>query len=119
MCRTLCALCFIMLVGSAAPALEPPYAADVNNDGRVNVLDLIRLRNALSASPDSSQAFWHDVNRDGRLDILDLIMARNYLGTRLPQRRFVFDFGPAGSPVAPGAIGVSESLAYDPQIRYG
>ena len=108
-----------MLVGSAAPALEPPYAADVNNDGGVNILDLIRLRDALSFSPDSPEAFWHDVNRDGRLNILDMVAARSYLGTRLPGRRSVFDFGPAGSPVAPGAIGVSESLAYDPQAGYG
>jgi len=118
--RTLCAfLSVIIPLGVHALALDPPYSADVDNDGRVNVVDLLRLRNVLSGSPDSPNAFWHDVNRDGRVDILDMIVVRNHLGALIPRRQFIFDLGPAGSPVAPGAIPVDESLAYDPQAGYG
>ncbi|HUW31517.1 MAG TPA: dockerin type I domain-containing protein [Planctomycetota bacterium] len=115
----LSALLLVILSSSRLIALDLPYSADVNNDGRVNILDLLRVRDALSESPSSSQGFWHDVNVDGRIDILDMILTRNELGTRLPARQLAFDLGPAGSPAAPGAIPVDQTLAYDPQAGYG
>jgi len=54
---------------------------DVNGDCRVNILDLIFIRNRLSATPDldNSRA---DVNKDGTINLLDLIKVRNELGAR-------------------------------------
>ena len=105
--------------GLAALALDFPYAADVNNDGRVSVLDLIQVRNAFFASPATSRGFWSDVNRDGHVNVLDLIAIRNNMNTPLPQREFFFDFGTPGSPVAPGTISVNEATDYSPDLGYG
>ena len=54
---------------------------DVNGDCRVNILDLIFIRNRLSATPDldNSRA---DVNKDGTIHLLDLIKVRNELAAR-------------------------------------
>jgi len=55
---------------------------DVNRDGRINILDLIIVRNNLNKDPmsDDSAAI-ADVNADGRVNILDLIAVRNRLNT--------------------------------------
>ena len=53
---------------------------DVNYDGRVNVLDLILVRNSLGRDPASSiEARKADLNNDGRVDIMDLLLARGRL----------------------------------------
>jgi len=50
---------------------------DVDHDGRVTILDLIRIRNALGLNPASDPAArLFDLNCDGRVDVLDLILAR-------------------------------------------
>jgi len=54
---------------------------DVNYDGRVNVLDLILVRNSLGGDPASSiQARKADVNADGAVNVLDLLVVRGRLG---------------------------------------
>jgi len=54
---------------------------DVNYDGRVNVLDLILVRNSLGGDPASSiQARKADVNADGAVNVLDLLQVRGRLG---------------------------------------
>ena len=50
---------------------------DANGDGRVNILDLILVRNLLNQDPFSGDNWKADVNRDGRINILDLIYIRN------------------------------------------
>ena len=50
----------------------PPIAADVNNDGSVNVLDLILITSNLDNKGTNLAA---DVNRDGVVNILDLVLA--------------------------------------------
>ena len=54
---------------------------DANGDCKVNVLDLIHVRNNLkgdvSSDPAAAQA---DVNHDGIVNVLDLIYVRNRLG---------------------------------------
>jgi len=51
---------------------------DLNYDGKVNVLDLILIRNSLSKDPASVPAARRaDLNNDGRVDILDLMFARD------------------------------------------
>ena len=52
------------------------YNEDLNGDGRVNIIDLILIRNALNTSCGR-----HDVNRDGFINIIDIIRIRNRLGT--------------------------------------
>ena len=49
----------------------PPTIADVNNDGSVNVLDLILITSNLDTKGTNLAA---DVNRDGIVSILDLIL---------------------------------------------
>ena len=49
----------------------PPMTADVNNDGLVNVLDLILIASSFGQSGQSNA----DVNRDGTVSILDLVLA--------------------------------------------
>jgi len=56
---------------------------DVNDDCKVNILDLIFIRNHLNMSPTSNpDAAKADVNGDGKVNILDLIMVRNLLNTK-------------------------------------
>jgi len=50
---------------------------DPNGDGRVNILDLIFVRNRLNQDPFSGDNWKADVNQDGRINILDLIYIRN------------------------------------------
>ena len=53
---------------------------DVNYDGKVNVLDLLNVRNSMGRDPASSPAARKaDLNADGRVDVPDLIAARNAL----------------------------------------
>ena len=51
---------------------SPPITADVNNDGSVNVLDLIVITSNLDIKGTNLAA---DVNRDGVVNILDLVLA--------------------------------------------
>jgi hypothetical protein len=56
---------------------------DVNFDGRVNILDLIFVRNYLGADPASDAAVLPaDLNADGKVNVLDLIAARKEIGSR-------------------------------------
>ena len=60
-----------VIFNANADTESPPIDADVNNDGNLNVLDLI----AVAASFESKGAgLTADVNRDGVVDILDLIL---------------------------------------------
>lgn len=54
---------------------------DSNNDGEVNILDVIRTRAFLS---DPTAPCQQDPNLDNRVDMFDLICIRNNLGHRLP-----------------------------------
>jgi len=54
---------------------------DVNYDGRVNVLDLLLVRNSLGRDPASSiEARKADVNADGSVNVQDLLVVRGRLG---------------------------------------
>ena len=54
---------------------------DVSYDGKVNILDLISVRNGLGNDPASDPAARRcDVNNDGEVDVLDIIAVRNELG---------------------------------------
>ena len=56
-----------------------PYAlvpADVDDNGCVNILDLIAIRGNMGKDPSSGGISQCDVNKDGRINILDLIAVR-------------------------------------------
>jgi len=55
-------------------------SGDLNLDCRVNILDLIPIRNRLGQSAVSSGNWPADVNEDGWINVLDLIFVRNRLG---------------------------------------
>ena len=57
---------------------------DANGDCRVNVLDLIFVRNHLGLDPDTDANWKADVNEDGMINVLDLIFTRNNLGSSCP-----------------------------------
>jgi len=54
---------------------------DVNGGGRVNILDLIFVRNKLGQPVESGDNWRADVNRDGQINVLDMIRVRNKLNT--------------------------------------
>jgi len=55
---------------------------DANFDCKVDLLDLVFVRNRLFAEIDDLSDNWQaDVNEDGAIDLDDLIMVRNLLGT--------------------------------------
>lgn len=56
-----------------------PIPTDVDDNGCVNILDLIAVRNALNKDPESEGLQHLDANKDGRINILDLILIRNHL----------------------------------------
>ena len=60
---------------------EPPsLPGDVNGDCRVDILDLIGIRNHLNADPASPpENAAYDVTEDGAINILDMISVRNKL----------------------------------------
>ncbi|HUW33634.1 MAG TPA: dockerin type I repeat-containing protein [Planctomycetota bacterium] len=81
----------IVLVNTevASPAVFWPQAwpveGDANMDCRVNILDLIFIRNKLNQDVGTDDNWKADVNGDTRINILDLIFVRNKLNTSCPQ----------------------------------
>ncbi len=59
-------LCFGVLLG------------DANGDGKVNIFDLVAIRNHLN-QPVTAGNFRHDPNIDGAINIFDLVLVRNNL----------------------------------------
>ena len=58
-----------------------PIPADVSSDCKVNIVDLIWVRNKLNANPATGDNWRVDVNSDGLINIVDLIYVRNKLNT--------------------------------------
>jgi hypothetical protein len=55
---------------------------DVNNDGSVDILDLILVSEAFNTQPgDPKYDMYADINRDGFIDVLDMIIVSTNLGT--------------------------------------
>ncbi|HUU70960.1 MAG TPA: dockerin type I repeat-containing protein, partial [Planctomycetota bacterium] len=61
-----------------------PIEGDANGDCRVNILDLIFIRNKLNQAVTTGDNWKADVNGDTRINILDLIFVRNKLNTQCP-----------------------------------
>ena len=72
---------------ASAPVYWPrprPIEGDANMDCRVNILDLIFIRNKLNLDVATDDNWKADVNQDSRINILDLIYVRNKLSTQCP-----------------------------------
>lgn len=71
---------FVVLVTGEEPAIPPekrPLRADVDGNGVVNILDLVRITTRLGRTgPDVA-----DVNGDGAVDIHDIVLAAALIGT--------------------------------------
>ena len=61
----------------AAMQKQHVVVGDVNRDCRVNVLDMILVRNHLYEDPTSGNNWSYDLNGDGVINILDMIAVRN------------------------------------------
>ena len=57
---------------------------DANDDCRVNILDLIFVRNRLNGDPATGDNWRADVNEDTKINILDLLYVRNRLNNACP-----------------------------------
>lgn len=62
--------------------LTPLYAADVNQDGTINILDLTTVANNFGITPITNPLA--DVNADGTVNILDLVLVAKYFGEVIP-----------------------------------
>ncbi len=61
----------------------PKTSTDANGDDRVNILDLIFVRNKLNANVIAGDNWQADTNGDGKINILDMIAIRNKLNANL------------------------------------
>ena len=86
----------IVIVVDGDGSTKPAW--DVNQDGQVNVLDLILVSQHLGA--DASSSPQADVNGDGTINVLDLIVVAQYLGE-------------STAPAAPFSVAVIETLELD------
>jgi len=72
---------------ASAPIYWPkpwPIDGDANQDCRVNILDLIFIRNKLNQPVGTGDNWKANVNEDAKINILDLIFVRNKLNTQCP-----------------------------------
>ena len=60
--------------------VQQPQPADVNNDGVIDIQDLVRVANKFGES--GGTAIPEDVNNDGVVDIRDLVHVANHFGKR-------------------------------------
>ena len=61
---------------------DPLTASDVNTDGVVNILDLVRIAAHFGETPTADQTSNPDVNRDGTVNILDLTLVASHFGRK-------------------------------------
>lgn len=78
-------LLFVFLIGGLSVTAfghgdDSTLLEDVNNDGNVNIQDLVLVSNALGQPGDRTSSQNPDVNRDGIVDILDLVRISNRFG---------------------------------------
>ena len=58
--------------------VEPKYAGDLNGDGKVNVCDLVKLKNII-AGLDNSDGISADLNNDGATNSLDFTLLIKFI----------------------------------------
>ena len=61
-----------------------PIPGDANHDCRVDILDLLFVRNRLNKDSSTGDNWLADANGDGKINILDMLYVRNRMGTTCP-----------------------------------
>ena len=61
-----------MVITNLVPLIDEDLSTDVNGDGEVNILDLVRVASYFG-EPVSDENSAADVNGDGKINILDLV----------------------------------------------
>ena len=103
----------------------PQYSRyDVNQDGEVNIRDLVLTAGAIGTLKTPDREYRADVNGDGNVNLLDLILVANHFGEQLPSAPASNDLNAEciqnwlteairaddGSPAFRQGIGVLEAL---------
>ena len=122
-------LILLLVVGVSFSALghgdNPTLLEDVNNDGVVNIQDLVLVAAALGEPVDRTAEQNPDVNRDGIINILDLVRVSGSLGQTVPDensayhdiQEYIFDKSCANSlchaaPTNSANLSLAYSLSY-------
>jgi len=58
----------------------PP--GDPNGDGKLNILDMLYIRNRVGLDPSDPDNAAADVNNDGKINVLDVMTVRKWLAER-------------------------------------
>lgn len=123
-------LILLLVVGVSFSAFghgdNPTLLEDVNNDGIVNIQDLVLVANAFGQPVDRTAEQNPDVNRDGIINVLDLVRVSNSLGQTAPDensayhdiQEYVFDKSCASStchaaPANSRGLSLEYGLSYD------
>lgn len=126
-------LIFSLVVGVSFSALghgdNPTLLEDVNQDGVVNVQDLVLVAGAFGQSGDRTAEQNPDVNRDGIVNVLDLVRVSNRFGQTVPDensayhdiQEYVFDKSCANSvchasPANSAGLSLEYGLSYQDLI---
>ena len=119
-----------LVVGISFSALghgdNPTLLEDVNNDGIVNIQDLVIVADAFGQPVDRTAEQNPDVNRDGTINVLDLVRVSNSLGQTVPDenstyhdiQEYLFDKSCANSachaaPTNSRGLSLEYGLSYD------
>ncbi len=129
--KTVCFTCIILLMGSFSFfALGhgdlPTLLEDVNEDGIVNIQDLVLVAASFGQLRDRNAERAPDVNRDGIVNVLDLVRVSNRFGQTVPDensayhdiQEYVFDKSCANSvchaaPANAGSLNLTYSFSYE------
>lgn len=92
------------------PAVESTFRGDINEDGRVNIFDLLEMLKLLRAEPQSErqrQIANVDKSSDGKVNIFDLLALLKLLGGEEPEEIY---WGPAISGLSRLSAAVSDTV---------
>jgi len=64
----------------ASRGIDREALGDANGDCRINILDMIEVRNYLKADPTVEGNGHADINKDGDINVLDMLSVRNNIG---------------------------------------
>ena len=123
-------LILLLVIGVSFSALghgdNPTLLEDVNNDGIVDIRDLVLVADAFGQPVDRTAEQNPDVNRDGAINVLDLVRVSNSLGQTVPDensayhdiQEYVFDKSCASStchaaPANSRGLSLAYRLSYD------
>ena len=114
-------LLFILL--TVSPAQDAKIAGDANDDGVVNILDLVLVASHFGESIDATQVLNPDVNGDGIVNILDLVLVANNIGDTATGGTLIFGRGGDSLTLDPaeaidGESGKVCDVLYDTLVQY-